>query len=82
MLRVDVALRANPPYDERIEVPDTATLGAWVDEVMGRLTETEPLLPAEPIHESEDGRFEILAWQGSPHIEAECRATAACCCAM
>jgi hypothetical protein len=71
-LRVDVILRASAPYDRPVPMPKPSAWAAWVKETTGRLERSEPLLPPEPLRETDEGLFEVLGWKGDPEVTCHC----------
>ncbi|MEO7590103.1 MAG: hypothetical protein ABI134_02720, partial [Byssovorax sp.] len=65
-LRVDIVLRASTPYGKPLPLPNRPAWARWVRETMGRLERIEPIVPEDNVREADDGRLEILAWQGEP----------------
>lgn len=75
VLRIDIKLRASLMPGKEIPMPSASTWAKWSKEAITRLDRVEPLIPPEdPIEETVDGGFAILAWQGDPVIKATCDA--------
>ncbi len=71
-IRVDLVLHATTPYGKPASMPERSAWSEWTSEVTARMNEVERLTREDNIRESEDGRIELLAWQGSPTAEVAC----------
>lgn len=74
-LRIDVELRAGLLIGKPLKMPSKAAWASWAREVIGRLEDTEPLIPTEQTREDAHGCLEVLAWQGAPEAKVSCSPT-------
>jgi hypothetical protein len=66
-LRVDVKLRASVQPTQALAMPPSAIWARWGRDVAEQFNDRMRLVPAD-----NDGRLEILGWQGEPKLTVEC----------
>jgi hypothetical protein len=74
-LRVDIALHGTVDAGRVVPMPAAAMWAAWGREATGRLERIERLATDDVLREVENGRHEILAWQGDPELKVTCTAS-------
>ncbi len=74
-LRVDVELHAGLLFGKPLKMPSQGAWASWAREVIGRLKDTEPLIPTAHAREDAHGHLEVLAWQGAPEAKISCSPT-------